>query len=48
MKFMSGLQLSVVNIRLCFLIESRVPNELYTPGLDRDLIFLPIRNVGFV
>jgi len=45
---MSGLQMSAGNIKLGLVIESRVLNELYTPGLDRDLIFLPVRNVGFV
>jgi hypothetical protein len=48
MKLMSGFQISVGNIRLGFIIESRVLNELYTLGLDRDLILMLVRNVGFV
>jgi hypothetical protein len=45
---MSGLQMSVGNSRLGYVIESHRLNELYTPGLDRDLIFVPVRNMGFV
>jgi hypothetical protein len=39
--------MSLGKIRLGFVIESGVLNALCTPGLDRDLIFMPVSNVVF-